>query len=84
MPSTVSSKPERIQITGQVGTSLKEVKAQQRPAAVQTGPSQLHQQGESRRGETPLSAVRGLSDGDCLRVQTWGEKDPLGGIALLL
>ena len=68
----VSSKPERIQTTGQAVASLKEGKAQKRPAAVQTGPSQLHQQGESSRGETPpFSAVRpGLSDGDFLLVQT--------------
>lgn len=81
----VSSKPERIQTTGQAGASLKECKTQKKPAALQTSPSQLHQQGESRRGETLLSAVRpGLSDGDFLQVQTSGEKDPLAGIALLL
>ena len=53
----VSSKPERIQTTGQAVASLKEGKAQKRPAAVQTGPSQLHQQGESSRGETPPSLL---------------------------
>ena len=53
----VSSKPERIQTTGQAGASLKEGKAQKRPAAVQTGPSQLHQQGEPSRGETPPSLL---------------------------
>lgn len=84
MPSMVSSKPEIIQTTGQAGASLKEGKTQ-KPAAIQTSPSQLHQQGEPRRGETLFSSVRpGLSDGDFLQVQTSGEKDPLAGIALLL